>query len=71
MRADGSQERLLTASFLDDGATWAPNGRVVMFTRTTPGSGGTSTLYSVDITGKNLKPVRANSSDPTWSTLLN
>jgi TolB protein len=71
MRADGSQESLLTASFLDDGATWAPNGRVVMFTRTTPGSGGSSTLYSVDITGRNLKPVRANSSDPTWSNLLN
>ena len=28
MRVDGSEERLLTASFLDEGPTWAPNGRV-------------------------------------------
>ena len=37
MRTDGSEERLLTASFLDEGPTWAPNGRVLMFTRETPG----------------------------------
>jgi len=29
MNADGSGERLLTASFLDEGPTWAPNGRVI------------------------------------------
>jgi TolB protein len=37
MRPDGSDERLLTASFLDEGPTWAPNGRVIMFTRETGG----------------------------------
>jgi Tol biopolymer transport system component len=37
MRTDGSEERLLTASFLDEGPTWAPNGRVLMFTRETSG----------------------------------
>ena len=31
MRTDGSNERLLTASFLDEGPTWSPNGRVIMF----------------------------------------
>ncbi|MGB1034981.1 MAG: Tol-Pal system beta propeller repeat protein TolB, partial [Primorskyibacter sp.] len=40
MRTDGSQERLLTASFLDEGPTWAPNGRVIMFTRESQGAGG-------------------------------
>ena len=38
MRTDGSEERLLTASFLDEGPTWAPNGRVLMFTRETQGA---------------------------------
>lgn len=72
MRVDGSEERLLTASFLDEGPTWAPNGRVLMFTRETQGAEGRSTLYSVDITGRNLRPVRTpeGGSDPSWSPLL-
>ncbi len=37
MRPDGSDERLLTSSYLDEGPTWAPNGRVLMFSRETPG----------------------------------
>lgn len=71
MRLDGSEERLLTASFLDEGPTWAPNGRVIMFTRETQGAQGRSTLYSVDITGRNLRPVRTpeGGSDPSWSPL--
>ncbi|MFW8596183.1 Tol-Pal system beta propeller repeat protein TolB [Cribrihabitans neustonicus] len=71
MRTDGSEERLLTASFLDEGPTWAPNGRVIMFTRESQGSSGRAMLYSVDITGRNLKPVRTpdGASDPAWSPL--
>lgn len=71
MRTDGSEERLLTASFLDEGPTWAPNGRVIMFTRETQGASGRSSLYSVDITGRNLRPVRTpeGGSDPSWSPL--
>jgi TolB protein len=70
MRVDGSEERLLTASFLDEGPTWAPNGRVIMFTRETAGAGGSSTLYSVDITGRNLRAIQQAGSDPSWSPLL-
>jgi len=72
MRTDGSEERLLTASFLDEGPTWSPNGRVVMFSRETPGAAGASALYSVDITGRNLRrvPVQGGASDPAWSPLL-
>ena len=58
MRTDGSEERLLTASFLDEGPTWAPNGLVIMFARETQGSQGTSSLYTVDISGRGLKRVR-------------
>ncbi|MGC3936312.1 Tol-Pal system beta propeller repeat protein TolB [Roseobacter sp. EG26] len=72
MRTDGAEERLLTASFLDEGPTWAPNGRVIMFTRESQGASGSSTLYSVDISGRNLRPVRTpdGGSDPSWSPLL-
>ena len=31
MRKDGSQERLLTKAFIDEGPTWAPNGRILCF----------------------------------------
>ena len=73
MRTDGSEERLLTASFLDEGPTWSPNGRVIMFTRETQGANGRSLLYSVDISGRNLRPVRTpdGGSDPAWSPLQN
>jgi TolB protein len=72
MRTDGSEERLLTASFLDEGPTWAPNGRVIMFTRQGAGADGQPALFSVDITGRNLRqiPTDGPSSDPAWSPLL-
>ena len=71
MRTDGSEERLLTASFLDEGPSWAPNGRVIMFTRETQGAGGSASLYSVDISGRNLKRVKTpgGASDPAWGPL--
>ena len=71
MRTDGSEERLLTASFLDEGPTWSPNGRVIMFTRETRGATGRASLYSVDISGRNLRPVTTpdGASDPAWSPL--
>ncbi|SMX40207.1 translocation protein TolB [Maliponia aquimaris] len=71
MRTDGSEERLLTASFLDEGPTWSPNGRVIMFSRETQGAQGATALYSVDISGRNLKRVRtpAGASDPSWGPL--
>ena len=72
MQIDGTEERLLTSSFLDEGPTWAPNGRVIMFTRETAGAGGTSALYTVDTSGRNLRrvPMQGAASDPAWSPLL-
>jgi TolB protein len=72
MKPDGSDERLLTASFLDEGPTWAPNGRVIMFTREAPGSDSKPHIYSVDISGRNLKrvPTQGGASDPSWGPLL-
>lgn len=70
MRSDGSEERLLTASFLDEGPTWAPNGRVIMFTR--EAQGGDPALFAVDISGRNLRrmPLSSPASDPAWGPLL-
>ena len=72
MRIDGSEERLLTSSFLDEGPTWSPNGRVIMFTRETAGADGAPAIYSVDISGRNLQRVSTPgmASDPAWSPLL-
>jgi TolB protein len=70
MRPDGSGERLLTESYLDEGPTWSPNGRVIIFNRQE--RNGKSRLYSVDITGYNLREVLTpiDASDPAWSPLL-
>ena len=72
MRPDGSGERLLTGSYLDEGPTWAPNGRVLMFYRETPGEAGGPSIYSVDITGRNLRrvPTAGFAAAPSWSGLL-
>ena len=72
MRTDGSEERDLTASYLDEGPTWSPNGRVIMFTRESPGAAGGAKMFAVDITGRNLKAVAGagGASDPTWGPLL-
>ncbi len=73
MRPDGSDERLLSTSFLDESPTFAPNGRVLMFYRETPGAQGTSQVMSIDVTGRNLRRVATPgpASDPSWSPLRN
>ncbi len=71
MRTDGSEERLLTASQLDEAPTWAPNGRVLMFFRDPLTAGGGPSLFSVDISGRNLRQVTTSgfASDPSWGPL--
>jgi TolB protein len=73
MRPDGSGERILTEGFHNEGPTWAPNGRVIMFFRETRGEHGGPNLYSVDLTGHNERqvPTPGFASDPAWSPLLN
>ena len=45
MRPDGSDERLLTRSTLDESPTWAPNGRVILFSRKDYGSDRTPPVH--------------------------
>jgi TolB protein len=73
MKPDGSGERILTEGFHNEGPTWAPNGRVIMFFRDQQGEGGGPQLFSVDITGYNEQqvPTPEFASDPAWSPRLN
>ena len=71
MRPDGSGERILTDGYHNEGPTWSPNGRVVMFFRDPGGNSGPS-LFTVDVTGRNEQRIPSPSfaSDPAWSPLL-
>jgi TolB protein len=71
MRPDGSGERILTEGFHNEGPTWAPNGRVLMFFRD-PGAASGPLLFTVDVTGRNEQriPTPSFASDPAWSPLL-
>src|SRR6478736_6710326 len=71
MKTDGKDERILTSGYHNEGPTFAPNGRVVMFFREPGGNSGPS-LYTVDISGRNelRVPTPGFASDPAWSPLL-
>lgn len=73
MRPDGSGERILTEGYHNEGPTWSPNGRVLMFFRESRGAKGGPRLYTIDLTGYNERrvPTPAFGSDPAWSPLLN
>ncbi|MCC8983616.1 Tol-Pal system protein TolB [Bradyrhizobium sp. 10BB] len=71
MKPDGSGERILTSGFHNEGPTFAPNGRVVMFFRDPGGNSGPS-LFTIDVSGRNelRVPTPGFASDPAWSPLL-
>jgi TolB protein len=71
MKPDGSGERILTEGYHNEGPTWSPNGRVLMFFRDPVGNAG-PTLHTVDVTGRNEQLLKTPSyaSDPAWSPLL-
>lgn len=69
MRADGSGERLLTQGWIIDDVCWAPNGRVLMFTR---GDKKHTKSYTIDLTGYNERqvPTATDSMSSSWSPLI-
>jgi TolB protein len=71
MRPDGQGERLLTEGYHNEGPTFAPNGRVLMFFRDPGGNSGPQ-LFSIDLSGRNEQrvPTPSYASDPAWSPLL-
>ncbi len=72
IRPDGSGERILTEGYHNEGPSWSPNGRVIMFFRESQGDNGGPKLYSIDLTGYNERQIATPSfaSDPAWSPLL-
>ena len=71
MKPDGSGERILTEGFHNEGPTFAPNGRVIMFFSSQAGGPG-PLLFTIDISGRNQFhiPTPSYASDPAWSPLL-
>ena len=76
METDGSNERMIAKSFHVEGPSWSPNGRYLMYFKeertTEDGSGGESSLYSIDVTGYNERKIITplGGSDPAWSPLM-
>ncbi len=76
MEIDGSNERMIAKSFHVEGPTWSPNGRYLMYFKeersSSDGSGGNSSLYSIDLTGYNERKIITplGGSDPAWSPLM-
>jgi TolB protein len=75
MRTDGTGERMLVRDYNVEAPTWAPNGRVLSYFRTTRADARgqiTSKIYTIDLTGFNerelVTPIDA--SDPAWSPLI-
>ena len=71
MKTDGTGARIITNGWEDEGPTWAPNGRVIMFGRTVQGGRG-SQIWSIDVSGRNERrvPTPGDASDPAWSPLI-
>lgn len=73
IRPDGTGERILDERTHVEGATWAPNGRaLVYFSQALTGAGGAAELLAVDITGRTKwqVPTPQSGSDPAWSPLI-
>lgn len=70
MTPSGGNLRVLTNGWQDEAPTWAPNGRIIQFFRTTRNS-GRSSLWQVDLTGRNERrlPTPVDASDPAWGPI--
>jgi TolB protein len=62
---------MLTDGWQDEAPSWSPNGRVIMFFRSTEGGSGKADLWSVDLTGVNERrlPTPFDGSDPNWGPI--
>ncbi len=75
MYTDGKGERVVYKSYLVEGPTWSPNGRVLSFysqSRRTGGKISPPKIKLIDLTGVNLRELitPSDASDPSWSGLL-
>ena len=76
IRPNGKGMRILFKDYHVEAPTWSPNGRVLMFYKreksNVDGTGGKTRIYSLDVTGYNLRevPTSTDASDPAWSPLI-
>ncbi len=72
MSPNGQNVRVLTRGWQDEAPTWAPNGRIIQFFRSSRGRGGEASLWQVDLTGRNERRLStiAGASDPAWGPIL-
>ena len=70
IKPDGSAERLLTSGGSDEGPSWAPSGRELIFQRTEPS--GRNGVYRVSLDGSAPRSVATpqGGSDPHWSRVM-
>ena len=71
MSPDGvAAQKILSTSYFEEGPTWAPNGRYILFHR--QAQGGEPHLWMVDVTGRVSRPApyTLDASDPAWSPML-
>ncbi|MBF0454746.1 MAG: Tol-Pal system protein TolB [Magnetococcales bacterium] len=68
---EGQKNHILTDSWMDESPSWAPNGRVILFSRQV---GSQTQLYTIDLTGHNERLLKLekkiSGSDPSWSPLI-
>ena len=75
MYTDGKGDRVVYKSYLVEGPTWSPNGRVLSFysqSKFSKGKISSPKIKLVDLTGMNLRELitPTDASDPSWSGLL-
>ena len=75
MRTDGTNERMLVRDYNVEAPTWAPNGRVLSYFRTSRADSRgqiTSKIFTIDLTGYNERELVTplDGSDPAWSPLI-
>jgi len=75
MYTDGKGERVVYKSYLVEGPTWSPNGRVLSFysqSKLSKGKVSPPKIKLIDLTGVNLRQLitPSDGSDPSWSGLL-
>nr|WP_227010260.1 Tol-Pal system beta propeller repeat protein TolB [Pelagibius marinus] len=75
MRPDGSGERMLVRDYNVEAPTWAPNGRVLSYFRSSRADSRgkiTSKIFTIDLTGFNERELVTplDASDPAWSPLI-
>ena len=73
MRPNGTDEKILASGYMIESPSWAPNGRLLVFSTTsryTESEPKTSRLYMVDITSRfhRMINVKEDATDPMWSS---